>query len=287
MDGLTGLTGIAGFQVLVDADSQASPEHRLGGLANPRHAITEPHSVPYPWEANSTQAAGQNGPYGPDNQMLGDEGWFFQPSGMEWDDPTFDHTPARRAAPWPKGLLSGPIPGGNPTDVAEQLRQSHEIHGTDVGASRKMQYSDGPLNDQWESYEQTSAGHSDQTTIPRQMMSSGFMWGTRDRVQSMAAQNEHGFDSAHSHRRWATGQIPGNFMWMRPGGRPLIKTMAGPARPAIGQDSPFFGDDLGRAFSIDGALLQNVPSEYVAPPQPTLAPAPSAMDGADAVIEWY
>jgi hypothetical protein len=118
------------------------------------------------------------------------------------------------------------------------------------------------------------------------MMSSGFMWGTRDRVQSMARQNEFGFDSSHRHRRYADAPIPGNYMWLRPGGRPLQKTLAGPARPAIGPESPFSGDDLGFTFGIDGAVLQNVPTEYVSPAQPKLA-APMAYDDNDAVVEWY
>jgi len=142
------------------------------------------------------------------------------------------------------------------------------------------------VQDDWEELLETNPGHSDQVPIPGQLMSSSYGYGTRDRVQSMARQNEFGFDSAHMHRRYATGPIPGNTMWMRPGGRPMRKTLAGPARPAIGPSSPFAGQNLGFNFNPDGAVLQNVPSEYQPPPNPTLQPAVIS-DVNDSVVEWY
>jgi hypothetical protein len=75
-------------------------------------------------------------------------------------------------------------------------------------------------------------------------------------------------------------------MWMTPTGRPLMKTLPGPARPAIGENSPFTGQDLGASFSYNGAILQNVPTEYVAPPQPNLTTPPAA-DSNDSYVEWY
>jgi hypothetical protein len=66
----------------------------------------------------------------------------------------------------------------------------------------------------------------------------------------------------------------------------MVKGLPGPARPPIGIDSPFAGDDLGQAFGINGALLQNVPSEYVPPPQPTLS-ASVVSDVNDSEVEWY
>jgi len=134
--------------------------------------------------------------------------------------------------------------------------------------------------------EQVNAANSDLQQIGRQAMSAGFGWGTRDRTQSFARQNEFGFDSAHVHRRYAQSPIPGNYMWMRPGGRPMVKGLPGPARPPIGPDSPFAGDDLGQSFNINGAILQNVPSEYVPPAQPNLAAA-VVSDSFDSVVEWY
>jgi hypothetical protein len=92
------------------------------------------------------------------------------------------------------------------------------------------------------------------------------------------------------HRRYAAGHLPGNYMWMRPQGRPLFKTLAGPARPAIGNESPFAGDDLGFAFSYDtGAVLQSTPQEYVPPPSPnvnTYAPVYDDPYGTQAIEIW-
>ena len=284
---LTGLTGLAGFQVQIDNESQASPEERLGGTVDPRHAIKNQEILPYPWEARSTQAAFGHGPYGPDNQLLGDENWFWEPAGDPSQDPTMDMTPSRRAGPWPKGIASGPVPSDGPDDVAYQRRQSMAIHGIRTNAGVAAMHGFEPLSDDWVQLENLTPGHSELMPIPKQAMASGFMFGTTDRTQSMARQNAHGFDSAHVHRRYATGPIPGNTMWMKPGGRPMVKTLAGPARPAIGVDSPFAGDDLGSAFGIGGAVLQTVPTEYVPPPQPNLAAAQVYADEGSPIVEWY
>lgn len=288
MAALTGLTGIAGLQVRIVSDSQASPEDRSGAPANPKHGERGEQATPYIWESTMTPG-GSHGPYGPENQMLGDEGWFYEPAGYDRDDPDFDGTPSTRAAPTVHGTLSGPTPGTTPTDTARHLRQSMAAHAVNTGASLKAQHSaqGWALNDDWESYENINSGHTDVGEVPRQMMSSGFGFGTTDRVQSFAKQNGFGFDSAHGGRRWASGSIPGNSYWMRPGGRPLVKSLAGPARPAIGPDSPFAGDNLGQNFSIGGAILLDTPSEYVAPPQPNLAVPRYYGDSADSGVEWY
>lgn len=287
--GLTGLTGMAGLQVQINTDSQATPEERYGGTADPRHAYVGEVAVPYPWQSQQTQAGVGHGPYGPENQLLSDEWWFIEPAGDESQDVTFDRTPSTGAAPWPKGILSGPIGDAGPSDTAGKLVQSAAIHATDMGASRRIispPQAVGIQQDSWNEIWQVDPNSSDQVNVPKQMMSSGFMWGTRDRVQSMARQNEFGFDSRHMHRRYADGPIPGNTMWMRPGGRPLAKSLPGPARPAIGADSPFQGDNLGASFNTAGAILANQPTQYQAPSQPYLAPA-IQYTGDDAQLDWY
>lgn len=283
---LTGLSGLAGIQVQINEDAQATPEERYGGVADPRHANVGEQAQPYSWESKATQAASMHGPYGPENQMLGDEWMFMEPAGTMDQDPAFDRTPSRRAAPFPKGIASGPVPGAGPADISNQLIQSYGIHGINTNAGVRALTGYDALQDDWVELSEVNPGHTDLQPLPRQAMSSGFMWGTRDRTQSMARQNEYGFDSAHMHRRYAQGAIPGNTMWLKPGGRPLAKTLAGPARPPIGVDSPFYGDDLGRAFDQNGAILQNVPMEYVAPIQPNLAP-PLAANEQLPVVEWY
>lgn len=284
---LTGLTAIAGFQTVIDENAQATAEERLGGTVDPRHADDGKPGriVGY---ASSTQA-GSHGPYGLENQLLDDlDFWALTPAGDETQDPLMDRTPSRRAGPWPKGIASGPVPGEGPDDISRQLIQSYALHGIRTNASAKAQGAESGYvqNDEWEEINDVGPGTTLLQPTNRQAMSSGYAWGTRDRTQSFAPQNEHGFDSAHSHRRFATGSIPGNFMWMRPAGRPMVKTLAGPARPPIGSDSPFAGQDLGMAFGIDGAILQNVPSEYEAPPQPYLS-APVVSPDNDSVVEWY
>lgn len=284
MNGITGLSAIAGFQVTTNENSQATPEQRYGGTADPRHGKRGEQARPYPWEARVGQGM-IHGPYGPENQLLGDEFWFMEPAGDPSQDPYFDHTPSRRAAPFPKGINSGVVPAETPEFVNQQRAISAEIHGTRTNAGARSLTILTPQQDEWVELYEINPGHSDQMPIPKQMMSSGFMWGTRDRVQSMAAQNQFGFDSAHMHRRYAAGSIPGNTMWMQPGGRPLRKTLAGPGRPAIGPDSPFSGQDLGLAFSPNGAILQNVPTEYVAPATPRVASPESYSPPGD--VEWY
>lgn len=287
--GLTGLTAIAGYQQVVIENSQATPEQRLGDSVDPRHGNWGQQAAPYPWQS-SLGGGGSHGPYGPENQMLGDEEWFLTPAGVPQEDPLFDKTPRSHASPKPKGILSGPIPSDGPDDIANQLKQSMAIHAINTGASRQSIYSTyalGVQNDQWEApIDDVSAGSSDLVPLPKQALSSGFMWGTRDRTQSMAVQNSYGFDSAHKFRRVATGAIPGNTYWMRPGGRPLAKSLPGPARPAVGPDSPFAGQDLGAAFGIQGAVLQTQPTEYSPPPQPKLVPAVDNTDD-NSAVEWF
>lgn len=280
---LTGLTGLAGIQYQINEDAQATPEERMGGTADPSHA----KFLAEDYIRRGAQIGAPIGPYGPDNQMLGDTQDFWESGGDPTQDPTMDHTPSNRAGPFPKGILSGPAGNNGPDQIASNLAQSYRLHSVDTNAEKRSQTGGTTaLNDDWETIDQLNPGNSGLQPLPKQAMSSGFGWGTRDRIQSMGAQNEFGFDSAHQHRRWATGGIPGNTMWLKPGGRPLVKTLAGPARPAIGPNSPFAGQDLGQAFSADGAILQNVPSEYVAPPTPDLSAGPVASDNTS-IIEWY
>jgi len=283
---VSGLSGITGYQVFVDENNQATPEERSGNPADPRHAIRGEQARPYSWESQMTPG-GSHGPYGPENGLLGDEGWYWQPGGDEYDDPDQDHTPMTRAAPFPKGILSGPVPGETPDAVSAQRLKSMAIHAVNTGASKRFQHtSQEPANDTWDGFTITDPGHTDVQETGRQNMSAGFQFGTTDRVQSFARQNSYGFDSAHMHRRWAIAPIEGNNYWMRPGGRVMRKSIAGPARPPIGVDSPFAGDDLGQTFAIGGAILLDTPTEYVAPPQPNLAAAPQNASY-DTVVEWW
>lgn len=280
---LTGLSGLAGYQVMIDEDAQATPEERMGGTVDPAHSkyLAEP-TIP-----RGSRIGTPVGPIGPENQLLSDEGWFWEAGGTSDEDPQFDHTPATHAGPWPKGFQSGPVGDIGPDTTANKLSQLNALHGLGKGGERVHQLTRAfAQNDDWAEIWQLNPGSSDLSALPKQSQSSGYGWGWRERTQSMAAQNEFGFDSSHQHRRYATGSIPGNDMWMRPGGRPLVKSLPGPARPAIGPNSPFTGQDLGFSFDPTGALLQNVPTEYVAPPQPNVAAAPDPTEN-DSYPEWY
>lgn len=278
---ITGLTALASYQS-IDEMNQATPEERMGGIADPAHSNAIPPSF-----GRGSRIGTPIGPVGPENQIIGDfDSWFLTPAGNEYDDPQFDHTPARRAGPIPRGVMSGPIDAYSPDSIADQLEQSAILHGINTNAAAHAQRNLDAQNDDWFTVEQVNPGSSDLQTVGNQAKSAGFGWGTRDRTQSFALQNQYGFDSAHQHRRFAQSPIPGNYMYLKPGGRPMVKGLPGPARPPIGPDSPFTGDDLGQAFSIDGAVLQNVPSQYTPPPQPTLS-ASIVSDVNDSVVEWY
>lgn len=264
---LTGLTPTVGSYT---PDPELSPEEQQGGPADPRHGLPLLGLPPnYPWQVLAGVAP--HGPYGQEAQMIGTtEGWI-PPAGIGDQDPRFDATPVTHAAPWPKGVEQSV----DPDAVARQLEQSAAIHSSNTGASLRMTQRTPALQDQWTDFYTVDAGTTLQDpNINDQIKSAAPRgYGSTDRVSSFARQNSYGFDAAHLHRRYATGSIPGNYMWMEPGGRPMIKTQAGPARPAVGEDSPFTGQDLGASYGPQGAVLYDVAAEYTAPPEPYLAPS--------------
>jgi hypothetical protein len=219
-------------------------------------------------------------------------------AGQLGQDPTGDLTPYKtHAAPYPKGLvlnrLHGPdqLPEGN----AAYLNQSASIHESDTGAGRAFLYDPtyNPKQDTWTDFYDVEPG---QTILDPDIGSQGKSgmapggWGSHSREQSNAVQNTHGFDSAHMHRRYATGSVPGNYMWMRPGGRPMVKSMPGPARPAVGQTSPFAGQDVGFGYyasSPVGGVLQDLPAQYEQPATPQLGtPIPDTGQNAPEIDLW-
>lgn len=291
MDGLTGLEPLGGPVRLIEtvADSQATPEERSGNYVDPRHAKRGQQAQPYPWQSSMmAQPDVGHGPYGPENAFLDDEYWVTVPAGNASQDPTMDLTPSTRGGPKPRGVLSGPVPGATPDDIADQLAQSMAIHGIRTNAGVRAMVPPqavGIQNDVWVDFWEMNPGTTMLQPMSRQQMSSSFMYGSRDRTQSFARQNEHSFDSAHMHRRYATGSIPGNTYWMRPGGRPLVKNIPTVARPATGPTSPFAGDNTMFDYNLYGAVLQATPTEYTPPAQPNVVAAQYGDSGAE--IEWY
>jgi hypothetical protein len=288
MEGLTGLNGLTGYQVDYFDAPEASAEERMGGSADSKHGSWGEQAHPYPWESSLTGQGGMHGPYGPENQLLGDPDWVLMSGGDITDDPIADETPSHRAGPFPKGIASGPLPGEGPDAIANQLVQSFEIHGIKTGAARRAIHSQMGyvLNDEWQDSWDVQPGTTLLEDTNRQAKGASFQFGTTDRTQSYARQNEYGFDASHAHRRWATGAIPGNTMWMKPGGRPLAKSLPTTARMPTGIDSPFHGDDTSFDFNPYGAVLMNTPTEYVPPPTVNLAnPSQNAAGPGD--VEFF
>lgn len=278
MPGLQGLTGLSTLQTLQEDTPELSAEEIHGSSANPYHGQTGEQATPYGYQSLAVPAAGSA--YAPpDDGVIEDASYFHPllPAGKLTDDPTSERAPWTHAAPWPKD----PIGDGSvtPENINRQIAQNAAIHAIDVGGKRNQQiFTMDPLQDNWQELWEVNPGGVDLSTVPDQMKSGAAPGGRghTDRTQSNAHQNSYGFDSKHMHRRYAAGSIPGNYMWMNPGGRPMIKSAAGPARPPIGEGSQFTGNDLGQAFATDGAILQSPPVQYVAAPAPYVAPGYAA-----------
>lgn len=285
-----GLNGIVGF---TSTSAEATPEEMHGGPANPNHGNWGEKAEPYSWESQLMNYTGSYGTQSGDyvTDMTG--GAAFS-AGTLLNDPQGDlgnstgqigagHASVRTRT------LSGPLPSQHDA-INAQLDQSADMHASNLGASRKDQLSQQGLSvqqDQWSEDWNVSPGTSNQATdVPAQLRGSVAGFGTRSREQSFARQNAYGFDSAHLHRRAANGSIPGNYMYFKPGSRPLVKTIPGPARPAVGSNSPFAGQDTMATFGIQGAVLQNLPSEYAAPPTPSLAQPVQSDDSIDTIALW-
>lgn len=263
--GVQPLTGLTGW---VNPTPEATPEQRLGGPANPKHGqpLVNPNQ-PLPYEVFADEP---HGPYGMENGLLGiDIVAYETPAGYLAQDPTGDEQPLTNAAPWPKGVPQSVMPD----EVSARRQVSADIHASNMGQSRRALYSPSllPHNDQWEAFYEVEPGSSEQVPIPQQVQTGAGGFGSTDRVQSQQVQNQYGFDAAHSHRRFAVGSIPGNNMWMEPGGRPMVKTIPGTAQVPVGQDSPFYGQVPGDAFDTQGAVLQTLPSQYEPPADPALS----------------
>lgn len=272
---MDGLTGLSGLQILEEDTPEATAEQRSGGPADPYHGHVGEQSTPYPWQANSTQASGPAF-QPPIEGIIEDETSAYYAvlrAGTLDQDPTAEMAPWTHAAPQPKN----PIGDGSvqPDNIVRQLVMSAEIHAMKTGGKRNVQIPTmDPVQDDWREIWQVDANSTDLSTVPGQMKSGAAPGGRghTDRTQSNAHQNSFGFDGRHIHRRYAAGSVPGNYMWMKPGGRRMAKSLAGPARPAVGPGSPFAGDNLGTTFNTDGAILAVPPNQYSPPPMPYYSP---------------
>lgn len=290
----TGLQGLTGLQGYVNSQPEATAEEIQGSAANPAHEKNfweEPEQ--YPWESAIAGFSGTTYPPVPPIAGVGDSPDTLA-AGYLGQDPTGDYTPRTHAAPWPKGLDG--IRAGNqqPHGNADYLQQSMDIHASKTNAGAAMLY-DPTLeaqNDDWTAFYDVEPGNTMLDSNIGSQGKSGFApggFGSHSREQSNAIQNNYGFDSAHMHRRWATGSVPGNYMWMKPGGRPMVKSLPGPARPPVGPSSPFAGQDVSWGFTASGpvgGVLTNAPTSYQQPPTPYVAPTQPVQDEAP-TIDFY
>jgi hypothetical protein len=284
---MDGLTGLSGLQTLYEDTPEGTPEEIHGGLANTKHEPGTQHA-PFAYESQVVPGSDHLHRYGPMEAGIVDTSdpyaWIL-PAGTLEEDPTSERAPWTHAAPWPEDPIGDGSP--DPDNTARKLEQSAAIHAMNPGGPLKRNTHSPTLyaqQDRWDEIWEVNPNSSDLTTVPAQIKSGaapGGRGGT-DRTQSNAHQNSFGFDSRHMHRRFAAGSVPGNYMWMKPGGRPLIKSLAGPARPAVGPDSYFHGDNLGDAFDTQGAILTGPATQYEPPATPYVAPAqPVATDAMD------
>lgn len=267
LQGLTGLTPSTGW---VDPTPQLTAEERLGGPANPAHGVPGEQAEPYPWTVYPDMAPM---PVGVENDLLGYMPYVPE-GGQLSTDPIADLQPITHAAPWPRGLPQSP----HPDSQAPWRAQVDEIRdSSDFGASRKAELTGAGSNavqDDWQQVLATDPGQNfpGLQELPTQAKTVGVMgWGSRDRLQSLARQNQYGADSAHMHRRFAVGHIPGNFLWLEGSSRPMVKSVPGTAQIPVGTYSPFQGQDTSQSFNTQGSVLQTLPASYTPTADPALA----------------
>lgn len=287
-DGLSSLQKLTGFVV---EEPEASPEDRSGDAADPRHAQVGEKAQPYSWESLQTPGASAPVTVPPDAGFVDDgiyEYWTQVASNIE-ELPAGDTAPWTHAGPWP----SDPIGDGSvqPDNLILQAVKNAWLRSQKVGpASRAiLRPWANPQQDHWTEIWQVDP-NSDDIPVASDQMKASLAPGGRgstDRRQSFAKQNSFGFDSRHIHRRFAVGSIPGNTLWMKPASRPLVKSIPGPAKLPIGPTSQFAGQKPGMAFDTQGAILNDLPTPYVAPPTPSVADTPVNDGGSYDYTDFY
>jgi hypothetical protein len=273
---LSSLQGLSGIEAIAKPEDVtfATPEERMGGTANPYHSQVGEQAKPYSWQSLQTPGA-SHGPYGPENQMLDDAFWFLEPAGYPEQDPDFDYnTPSltRSHGSVSNVTNSGPLPSQFDA-ISRQIAQMGN-KGSDLNTSNSMiNNSLGyAKQDDWNEIWFVDDGNSDLPPVGRQFSHQANGFGVNDAASNTSRKvNLNGDGDKHMHRRYAFSSIPGNYLWMRPQGRPLFKMTAGTARLPIGANSQFAGQDPGATFAYDtGAILQDTPTEYTPPPSPNV-----------------
>jgi len=290
MPGPSGVNGITGYII---ASPEAPPFDQQGGTVNPKHAVSGEQASPYPWE-NAPM-----GPYPglmqPIDGIIGETSDYGLPAGMLGQDPTSDQTPSTyNAAPFLRENPSSKMADqmdihGRAEGSTRQLLDSLRVHASNTGAGLKRLFLPQMLarQDNWTGFFNEVPGEDNTPVVPGSvgMVAGGFNVNDH-RSNPYAKVNAYGFNTSHRHRRFATGPIPGNTLWLKARSRPMVRTLTNQYNFPV--SGAFAGDDPGATFSTAGAVLTTVPSEYVPPPQPYLAPVsnnPVASDVPD--ISYY
>jgi hypothetical protein len=275
MSNVPGVNGITGFIV---SNPESPPFEQQGGTVHPMHSNWGEKASPYPWEIVPM------GPYpglmNPIDGMIGQiHSSGSLAAGVLGQDPTADQTPAYHAAPFPN---EGPAAisaeqldvRGRAAGSTRQLLESLRVHASNTGASLRRLFAPTQLvkQDEWTAFFNPETGEDIVPAITGSISNNAGGFGANDHISNAyAKRNGYQFNTAHRHRRFATGPIPGNTMWMKPGGRPLVRSFTGLHNfPTSGA---FTGDDPGATFGYEGAILTATPPEYVPPTQVTLVPA--------------
>jgi hypothetical protein len=286
MANVPGVNGITGFIV---SNPEAPPFEMQGGPADPAHKEWGEQASPYPWE--NVPMGPYPGLINPIDGMVGNiPNYGSLNTGTLVQDPTADQTPTYHAAPFPNEGPGSPAPDqmdihGRAHGSKRQLLQSLRIHASNSGAGLRRLFAPTQLvkQDEWTAFFNPVQGEDIVPAIPGSVSSNAGGFGTNDHVSNAYHKaNEYGLNTSHRHRRYAGGPIPGNEMWMKPGGRPMVRSLTGIHNFPI--SGAFAGDDPGATFGYQGAILVDTPPEYVAPPQVNVAPATVDIQSAGSTI---
>lgn len=285
-----GINGITGYVI---SSPEAPPFEQQGGIADPRHGIAGEQASPYPWE--NVPMGPYPGLIQPIDGLVDNLSDYGLPSGMLGQDPTGDQTPSNyNAAPYSQENPTAPMADqigihGRNEGSRRQLLDSLRVHAHNTGAGLKRLFLPQMLakQDDWNAFFNAIQGEDNVPKVPGSvgMVAGGF--NVNDHVSNPYAKvNGFGFDTSHRHRRYAYGPIPGNTLWLKARSRPMVRSLTNMHQfPTSGA---FAGDDPGATFGIDGAVLQNTPTQYAPPPQPYLgSPIQDTPDNGVPDISFY
>lgn len=273
---MAGLTGLTGLTSTTNDDPEGSAEVTYGG---PSEVHAQNHPGIYPWQ--DLPGDPPHGPYGTQAQLIeGVPG--SQPAGAP--GPLTNIRPTTHAAPWPKGIGSGD--NSCIQEAAEDAWCSAERHTSDQNeVNPRLTGRIAPPNVAQMTFNYNSRGQSGLATdVPPQLKGAR----GKDMAQGFQKPMDYDFAGAHVSERFPMPGVPGNYLWQRPGARPLIIETPNAGNPAwgTGQDSVFAGQTPQVTYGPTGAVLQNPPNQYQNSPEPTVNPALNPQSAGWGWSEW-